>query len=65
MIHELLKRHYGYDTFRPQQEAIIRNALEGKDSLVLMPTGGGKSLCYQIPALALPGTAIEYLHSSV
>ena len=58
MIHELLKRHYGYDTFRPQQEAIIRNALEGKDSLVLMPTGGGKSLCYQIPALALPGTAI-------
>ena len=58
MIYELLKRHYGYDTFRPQQEAIIRNVLNGKNTLVLMPTGGGKSLCYQIPALALPGTAI-------
>jgi ATP-dependent DNA helicase RecQ len=53
-----LKRHFGFDTFKGHQEAIIRNVLDGNDSFVLMPTGGGKSLCYQLPALIMPGTAI-------
>lgn len=57
-INELLRRHFGYNSFRAQQEAIIRHTLAGGDSLVLMPTGGGKSICYQIPALAMAGTAI-------
>lgn len=58
MIHELLKRVFGYDTFRPQQEEIIRHLLSGGDAMVLMPTGGGKSICYQLPALALPGVTV-------
>lgn len=56
--HDILRRFYGYSSFRPGQEEIIAATIAGSDSLVLMPTGGGKSLCYQIPALILPGTAI-------
>ncbi|GEQ85052.1 ATP-dependent DNA helicase RecQ [Patiriisocius marinistellae] len=57
-IHTLLKQHFGYDTFRPNQQAIIENVLKGKDTLAIMPTGGGKSLCFQLPSLAMEGTTI-------
>ncbi len=57
-INALLKIHFGFDTFRPNQQEIIENVLAGKNTLAIMPTGGGKSLCFQLPALVLEGTAI-------
>ena len=54
----LLKRYFGFDSFRPLQEEIIRDALAGKDVFAVLPTGGGKSLCFQLPALARPGLAV-------
>ena len=55
---EVLKENFGFDTFKGDQEAVIKNLLEGNDAFVLMPTGGGKSLCYQLPSLVMEGTAI-------
>ena len=57
-MHHLLKRHFGYDEFLPLQEEIVSTVLEGKDALVLMPTGGGKSLCYQLPAMHFEGLTL-------
>ena len=57
-LHEILKKVFGFDSFKGNQEAIIQNILEDKDTFVIMPTGGGKSLCYQLPALIKNGTAI-------
>ena len=53
-----LKRNWGYETFRPLQEEAMRCVVDGRDSVVVLPTGGGKSLCFQAPAAAMPGTAI-------
>ena len=57
-LRDCLKRYFGFDSFKGNQEAVIRNVLDGKDTFVLMPTGGGKSLCYQLPALMMDGVAI-------
>ena len=55
---EVLKRYWGYDAFRPMQEEIISAALEGRDVLAVLPTGGGKSVCFQVPALMRDGIAL-------
>ena len=57
-LHRLLKTHFGFDNFLPMQQEIISHALSGQDGLVLLPTGGGKSLCYQLPSLALNGLTL-------
>ena len=57
----LLKQYFGFSSFRPLQEQIIRDALAGRDVLALLPTGGGKSLCFQLPAMARPGLPMARL----
>lgn len=55
---QILQKHWGYASFRPGQQEIITSVLKGHDTLALLPTGGGKSICYQVPALALEGVTI-------
>jgi len=52
---EILKKYWGYDTFRPLQDEVINSILDGNDTLALMPTGGGKSICFQVPAIMKDG----------
>ncbi len=56
--HSILKKFFGYDSFRPGQEQIVQRLLAGQDVLAVMPTGAGKSVCYQVPALLLPGITL-------
>lgn len=55
---QILKKYFGYDTFRSGQESMIESILEGRDSFAIMPTGAGKSICYQVPALLFPGITL-------
>ncbi|MFZ1452441.1 MAG: DEAD/DEAH box helicase, partial [Ferruginibacter sp.] len=57
-IHEILKEYWGYNSFRPLQEDIINAVLDGNDTLALLPTGGGKSICFQVPAMAKEGLCL-------
>src|SRR5690606_33686370 len=57
-LHSSLKKYFGFSKFKGLQEGVIENVMEGRDSFVIMPTGGGKSLCYQLPAIIKEGTAI-------
>ena len=58
-IHQILTKHWGYSTFRPLQQEIIQSVLNGKDTLALLPTGGGKSICFQVPAMTQLSRAIS------
>src|SRR5215472_11840014 len=57
-LHDALKRHFGFSSFRPLQEAIVRDVLSNRDVFTLLPTGGGKSLCYQLPAMLTEGLTV-------
>src|SRR4029079_6788556 len=59
MLDDLLRKYWGYTSFRPQQREAIEAILSGRDSVVVLPTGGGKSLCFQLPALVEPGTSAQ------